>query len=90
MACIPKYMNMSMRTCSIVNQTDLPYNRTPPVPLDTLLLPHDTVATIKPYTRRHPPTVLTMERGVEVRVERLREIHCQDADGTRCLLCWVG
>jgi len=65
----------------MVNQTELPNDRIHPVPpLDTLLLPPRHCRYHQAYTRRHPPTGLKMERGVEVRVEMLREIHFRDAD----------
>jgi len=61
----------------MVNQTDPLCDRTHPVPpLDTLLSPHNTVATIEPIQEGILPPVLMMERGVEVRIEMLREIHC--------------
>src|SRR5882724_9207919 len=44
----------------------------PHFPLDTLLLPHDMVTTIKPMQEGICPPVPTMERGVVVRVEVIK------------------
>jgi len=81
MACLSECTTHFNEDLQHVNQTELPNDRIHPVPpLDTLLLPPRHCRYIKPIQEGILPLVLKMERGVEVRVEMLREIHFRDAD----------